>query len=355
MSNDLVLRQIVSPRFPIDCIGGLVGGFTLVLCAFRMSDERLKRLLSAKYLCGGAVVGCIGAVPLALDSLTPVGTGAGWEGKQAACYCIWQMLVGTYLFVIYTHAERKAPHQKTPVALDAVVLTPVSLFIIWFLLFRFVPAPPRSEIVDFRPTSFQAIANNRFFYSIGDELKYSDQIDPEAPTLLHGHINSFLVAPDGKTIAVVVNGQPPDSNGVSVIVNEQLMVVSIYRGDDSVTPGPKPIGHQFFRDDNFQWSKDSANLYLIKDEFYKSLGSLYSEKAELWKYEVKTGDLELFLKPFPAYHYFFGLKSGIYFFAAENGKVQLRYFDGQHVTDVGEPDSTEIPIRQLAAKFVEKP
>jgi hypothetical protein len=35
-----------------------------------------------------------------------------------------------------------------------------------------------SMIIDFSPTSFPAKANAKFFYSIGNEVKYADQIDP---------------------------------------------------------------------------------------------------------------------------------------------------------------------------------
>ena len=40
---------------------------------------------------------------------------------------------------------------------------------------------PISTILDFHPTTFEAKANSKFFYSIGQDLKYSDQIDPHPP------------------------------------------------------------------------------------------------------------------------------------------------------------------------------
>jgi hypothetical protein len=53
---------------------------------------------------------------------------------------------------------------------------------VWLLDLNSVP----SRIADFRPTFFEAKADSRFFYSVGNELKYSDQIDPKAPTLFRG-------------------------------------------------------------------------------------------------------------------------------------------------------------------------
>jgi hypothetical protein len=63
-----------------------------------------------------------------------------------------------------------------------------------------------SNILNFNPSEFQAKADAHFFYSIGNELKNSDRLDPGAPSLLRGEIRNFLVSPDGSEIAVVANG-----------------------------------------------------------------------------------------------------------------------------------------------------
>jgi hypothetical protein len=201
-----------------------------------------------------------------------------------------------------------------------------------------------SNIVDFHPAQFQAKADANFFFSVGNELKLSDEINPQAPTLLSGHIDNFLVSPDRKKIAAVVRGTllivSADGSGVRQVVT----VDSIYKES-------KPIGRPFFRDDGFQWSKDSRYLYLIKDQYYGSKGSqLYSSKGELWRYDVQTGDLQLALKPFPAYTYFFGDKSGIYFSVpTEAGDLRLRYFDGAVVKNIGDVNAWEVPRQQLGS------
>src|SRR5437588_12533572 len=127
----------------------------------------------------------------------------------------------------------------------------------WFLLAtaNYVP----SNIVDFRPTQFPAEADANFFFSVGDELKYSNEINPQAATLLRGHIDNFLVSPDRKKIAVAVNGAllivPSDGSAV-----RQVATV------DSIYEKKKQIGRSFVRDDGFQWSRESKYLYLINDE-----------------------------------------------------------------------------------------
>jgi hypothetical protein len=193
-----------------------------------------------------------------------------------------------------------------------------------------------SRIVDFSPTSFAAKATAKFFYSIDNELKYSDQIDPHAPTLMRGPITTFLVSPDGNKIAVVVR-KSLLIVGTETVLGEVAEVDSIYRTS-------KPIGRRFFRDDDFQWSRDSKSLFLIQDEYYRSRGSqLFSVKGELWGYDLDSQSLHLVLKPFAAYSYFFGLNSGIYYSeSTERGDLQLKFFNGRNSTNIGKPNSSDI-------------
>jgi hypothetical protein len=132
---------------------------------------------------------------------------------------------------------------------------------------------------------------------------------------------------------------------LAVVTDSKLWIVSIdgkvreVVPVDSIYREPPPIGTSFFRDDDFQWSKDSQSLYLIHDQYYNSKGSqLYSANGELWKYDLASGNPQLVLKPFKAYNYFFG-KDGIYFSVpTAEGDLQLRYFDGKNVTNVGTPN-----------------
>ncbi len=198
-----------------------------------------------------------------------------------------------------------------------------------------------SGIVDFRPTKFSAVANGRFFYSVGDDLKYSDQIESKAPTILQGRIKNFLVSPDSKRMAVVVGGQMRIINGETGEVREVLPVRSSYEN-------PIPTGVSFFRDNHFQWSRDSKTLYLIKDEYYKSgktglHDAAFSEKGELWKYEVETGTLQLVFKPFRSTNYFFGENSGVYFSVPNaEGNLQLMKLDGTLTREVDKPNARDI-------------
>ncbi len=232
--------------------------------------------------------------------------------------------------------------------LGAVALIPVG-FIVYLWLYSYATYVP-SKIVDFQPSDFQAKADAHFFYSIGDQLKYSDEVGSQAPTLMRGKIEHYLVSPDNTKIAVVANGL------LTVVAHEEPVLRKV-APVDSIYRDAKPIGKQFFRDNDFQWSKDSKFLYLVRDEYYESKGSqLFSIKGELWKYDLETGNLGSVLKPFPAYSYFFGVKSGIYFSVpTERGDLQLKYFDGNgSTTDIGAPNA-QIPIDSLASNFIESP
>ncbi len=238
--------------------------------------------------------------------------------------------------------------RRFPVIFSGLILVPVILFVSLWLYWSATHVS--SKIVDFHPSYFQAKADADFFYSIGDELKYSDHFDSQSPTLMRGQIKNFLVSPDKKKIAVVANGL------LAVVSRERPEIRQVTRVD-SIYREPKPIGQNFFRDDDFQWSKDSKNLYLVKDEYYESKGSqLFSSKGELWTYVVETGSLQPVLKPFPAYSYFLGLNSGIYFsIPTDSGDLKLRYFDGNRLSDVDAPQPAAISAERLSSSFAELP
>jgi hypothetical protein len=242
------------------------------------------------------------------------------------------------------------PRIRTAVR-NANLVTYGAMFIaasIWLFYLWATFIPP--TIVDFRPTDFQVKADKGFFYSIGDELKYSDEFNPQAQNLLRGEVRGFQVSPDNSKLAVVANGH-------LLVVGPQRPTVREVAPVDSIYRDPKPMGQYFYRDENFQWSEDSRYLYLVRDRYYEPKGSqLFSINGELWRYDVQTGDLHLVLKPFPAYTYFFGRNGGIYFSGpTESGDLQLKYFDGIRVTHVGRPNTSSIRHDQLSANPVESP
>lgn len=207
-----------------------------------------------------------------------------------------------------------------------------------------------SEIIDFRPTIFEAKAKTDFFYSIGNELKYSSQIDPKSPTIFKGKIQNVLVSPDNKKAAII-------ADDALVIVGSDGKLKQHVTPVDSIYKKPKPIGHSFIRSDNFQWSRDSRSIYLIKDEYYESKGSQYrSEKSELWKYVIEDNKFKTVLAPYRADHFFFSSDGRIYFHVADGaGNLHLRYFDGNRQQDLAPLPSKGIRNKQLSSIGIESP
>jgi len=215
-----------------------------------------------------------------------------------------------------------------------------------YLYVSFVP----SNIEDFRPSTFEAKTERPFFYSIGGSLKYSTQITSDARTLAPAPTLFPLVSPDHTKIAFVSDKKLLIVAGDGSYAHQVATVDDIFREQ-------KPIGKTFFRNFEFQWTRDSRSLYLVKDEYYDSKGAqLHSAKAELWRFDLDGNKLNLVLKPFPAGDYFLGQRSGIYFSAATaDGNLILRYFDGRTVRDVKAESSWSIPLDHLNEAFEETP
>ncbi len=217
---------------------------------------------------------------------------------------------------------------KTAISKTALVLA------ICFLTTAKIEAKKNgSAIVDFKPTVFDAKADSKFFYSIGKDLKFSDHIDADAPTLLSGNFLGELVSPDGRSVALTLNGE-------LLIVRDGAPVLHVVPVR-SISPHHKSMGTSFFRDENYQWSRDSKSLYLIKDAYYASKGwQLFSRNGELWRYKLETGSLELVLKPFPAFKYFWANSVLYYSIPDEQGNLHLMAFDGTSSHEESAPDDS---------------
>ena len=241
----------------------------------------------------------------------------------------------------------------TVILLGSIGLLTVGLVAAISLFFFFFSHA--SKIVDFHPTQFPAYAAAPFFYSIGDGLKFSDHIDPQAPTLLRGAVDNFLVSPDNQKIAVVTGGNLVivDRSGPS-----QRTVTPVNSAMSAVLSGEgnsKLIGQHYFRDTGFQWSRDAKSLYLMGDT-YLSGGQSFSKNGELWRYDLDTGKLQLVLKPFPVEQYFFGINNSIYFWISTREKgLQLQCFDGKTISNICNPGAAQISVDQLSTRFTEQP
>jgi len=187
---------------------------------------------------------------------------------------------------------------------------------------------PTSAIVDFSPTSFPVKAETGFFYSIDKDLKYSDHLDPQAPTLVKGAIGGYLISPDGNKIAAVVN--------------KRLLIIGATGVIGDVAKINGELGYR-----NFQWSADSKALY-----FNVTNRRSNGPPGELWKYDVGSKSASLVVKSFPAWSFFLDQKSNVY--SAEsigNGDVGIKMFDGHasRLLKAGELQAIDRPFYSFPA------
>jgi hypothetical protein len=86
------------------CVGGLIGGLGSVLCA----SIGCEKLISIRPLFGGSLIGAISALPFSpWLNLFYSNLNGPPPPPPFAAFAIWQAVVGTYLYAICTHANKK--------------------------------------------------------------------------------------------------------------------------------------------------------------------------------------------------------------------------------------------------------
>lgn len=167
-----------------------------------------------------------------------------------------------------------------------------------FLYIKLTFYPP--EVLDYRPQNFEVAINHQFFYSVGDQLKYTttETFDLNDPTLWSGPIQQVYASPDNQKALVV-------SDGELFLISASGELKELITKVDSLHQEPKPLGKVYYRDDSIQWAPDSHSFYLIKDQFYETQGiQLFSTKARLVNYNLQSKQFTEVIHPFPAYEYF---------------------------------------------------
>ena len=211
------------------------------------------------------------------------------------------------------------------IALTLLALAPTGCFLIAKL-----QATP-SAIVGYAPNEFIEKTDEPFFYSIGNELRFNDHIEPKDKVLFNRSLNFVIPSPDSKWALVL------SENILWIVCNDSsapLRVTDV----DNLRMG-RPAGKKFFRYTETQWAEDSSGFYLIKDETYNSKGSqLFSIHGELTKYNIATSQMQKVFAPFRAFRYFMAKDIGVFFGEAnDKGDVSLTVGQGDTsaaVTDI---------------------
>jgi hypothetical protein len=210
------------------------------------------------------------------------------------------------------------------------ILVPVG----WFFFTISQIKTTQSAIIGFTPNEFAERATKPFFYSIGNELRFDDHIEPNGRVLFDGPLLFVLPSPDSSRVLVV------SEDVLWILGNDGSLPTRITEVENLIMG--RPAGKKVFRYTEIQWAEDSSKFYLIKDETYNSRGSqLFSLHGELTEYDIATGQMRKVFAPFRAFRYFMAKGIGI-FFGEANDK-------GDVILTVGQGDTSAV-VTEISPK-----
>ena len=143
-----------------------------------------------------------------------------------------------------------------------IILGIVSFFKLLGILFFKSHKNEPIELIDFNPTESLKINTSKPIYYYSDKKIYyseSGELDLTKP-IWSGEINerfynnTVFVSKNSKFIAL------NDGNGIKVINNKGNLIKNIFPISNHILDNENA-----FWDSDFQWSEDSENLYLMKD------------------------------------------------------------------------------------------
>ncbi len=159
--------------------------------------------------------------------------------------------------------------------------------------------PP--EITNFSPKSIILKSSKPFFYEGADKgLKYASAgvITASDRVIWKGEVDrGSLVSPDSAKILIFDHGEAKVIS-VDGSVEPVVKVESMWE----LNKKKRNVGTEYWRAEGFQWSEDSAALYLIKDVKQSGIPSQwFSTKASLYRFHLHDRSFEKLIEPFPAY------------------------------------------------------
>ncbi|MBR8062067.1 hypothetical protein KDX32_03065 [Burkholderia ambifaria] len=124
-------------------------------------------------------------------------------------------------------------------------------------------SPNKSNIVDYRPSTFSELADTPFFFSIGNKLKYGRAIVDSAPTLFEGDFsdslrNAVYPSPNEKRAIVVIGKK------LYVVEPGKIPYLILSEADNEAGSLHAP-GAQFYRHVRLQWDPSSRYILIPRD------------------------------------------------------------------------------------------
>ncbi len=182
-------------------------------------------------------------------------------------------------------------------------------------------------IVNFSPKSVVFKSMKPFFYE--DEYKnvrYSATgiISNSDRIVWKGELGRrSLVSPDSTKILFV-------SAGELKVLSSSGSVETIVKVKSMWNRGKKDIGTEYWREEGWQWSPDSASVFLIKDVFESSTPSQwFSKKGSLFRFSLQVRQFEKVLDPFLSYEVYPGVSGNEIFYskAIDHGNKGFYVYD----------------------------
>jgi len=204
-----------------------------------------------------------------------------------------------------------------------------SIFFVIFLFHAILQGCYKStpaEIIHYHPTVFKEETPEPFFYSIGNDLKRSNTIDPHAKTLFScNKIREAFVSPDNRMILLICGERGKD--GTLWLVSDDGIVIRKITTVKDMDKKEKIPGEYFIRDDRIQSSPDSRSFYVIRDQYSSGTRhTLTPMTGSLLRYDISYGYFEVAIPVFTSHHYFFGQDDRIYYrvWDSRHSKEELR-------------------------------
>jgi len=224
--------------------------------------------------------------------------------------------------------------KKIVTIIALVLLLPVAYFGFNITQVVYNSYPP--EIVNYSPTDFTVKSKIKFFYTIGNELRYGSLLSKAEPIIYSSDkaLTDAHVSPNSKFVAIVSN------NELRVVSSDGHLNKFITNVRSSLKSSQMPIGERFFDAFRLQWSKDSSSIYILQKEVFKRQSSSYigSKYRSLYQYNLTNEELREVVHPLPNSNYFFDNNGTYYVVSTDVGNLILKYstkLDNSTFVDMG--------------------
>lgn len=225
---------------------------------------------------------------------------------------------------------------------------------IWLLVFIWpmvVSAKDFFGIENYKPQAFSEQATSSFFYSIGNQLKFGNSIDINAPSLFKDA--SFFENSSFINVRSISNGlsvfSSPDGKKAAVFSSGNLYIAEVGKPTRLILEGVDyndakkfRAGEIFYKLGMLQWDSQSKYIYIAKDKKQNTLfEQSFSVDATLIRVDIsKSTAIADIIPDFRSIKYFLVNDGGVCFnYGFDNGNVNWRCLINGNIQTVNETNN----------------